>query len=392
MTDLDELPAHASIVVIGGGVIGTSIAFHLAEAGVPDVLLVDRGPLAGGSTSKAAGGVRAQFSDSVNIALGLRGLEAFERFEQRPGFAIDLHQPGYLFLLDNPEDVDTYRASVELQNRMGVASRMLSIDEALRLSPAVNPEGLIAAAYHGRDGYCSPESVTNGYAAGARRHGATIRTGVAVQWMEIESGEITAIATERGIVETQAVVCAAGAWSAEVARMAGVDLPVRPLRRQILVSEPLPVDLQSSFPAGMPMTIDASSTLYAHREGPGLLMGMSYRDESTGFKWEFSHEWDEDLSEAMHRCMPAMTEVGIAHRWVGMYEVTPDHNALLGESSKVSRFLYACGFSGHGFLMGPAVGEIVRDLYLGAQPFVDVSPFATERFAEGLAIKERNIV
>lgn len=392
MTDLDELPAHASIVVIGGGVIGTSIAFHLAEAGVPDVLLVDRGPLAGGSTSKAAGGVRAQFSDSVNIALGLRGLEAFERFEQRPGFAIDLHQPGYLFLLDNPEDVDTYRASVELQNRMGVASRMLSIDEALRLSPAVNPEGLIAAAYHGRDGYCSPESVTNGYAAGARRHGATIRTGVAVQGMEIESGEITAIATERGIVETQAVVCAAGAWSAEVAGMAGVDLPVRPLRRQILVSEPLPVDLQSSFPAGMPMTIDASSTLYAHREGPGLLMGMSYRDESTGFKWEFSHEWDEDLSEAMHRCMPAMTEVGIAHRWVGMYEVTPDHNALLGESSKVSRFLYACGFSGHGFLMGPAVGEIVRDLYLGAQPFVDVSPFATERFAEGLAIKERNIV
>ena len=392
MTNLDELPAHASIVVIGGGVIGTSIAFHLAEAGVPDVLLVDRGPLAGGSTSKAAGGVRAQFSDSVNIALGLRGLEAFERFEQRPAFAIDLHQPGYLFLLDNPEDVDTYRASVELQNRMGVASRMLSIDEALRLSPAVNPEGLIAAAYHGRDGYCSPESVTNGYAAGARRHGATIRTGVAVQGMEIESGEITAIATERGIVETQAVVCAAGAWSAEVARMAGVDLPVRPLRRQILVSEPLPVDLQSSFPAGMPMTIDASSTLYAHREGPGLLMGMSYRDESTGFKWEFSHEWDEDLSEAMHRCMPAMTEVGIAHRWVGMYEVTPDHNALLGESSKVSRFLYACGFSGHGFLMGPAVGEIVRDLYLGAQPFVDVSPFATERFAEGLAIKERNIV
>lgn len=392
MTDPVGLPAHASVVVVGGGVIGTSIAFHLAEAGVPEVLLLDRGPLAGGSTSKAAGGVRAQFSDPVNIALGLRGLEAFEQFGQRPGFAIDLHQPGYLFLLDNPQDVETYQASVAMQNRMGVASRMLSVDEAVQLSPAVNPEAIIAAAYHDRDGYCSPESVTNGYASGARRHGATIRTGVAVLGMKVEAGEITAIVTDCGIVETQAVVCAAGAWSAEIAHMAGVDLPVQPLRRQILVSEPLPVGLRDQFPAGMPMTIDASSTLYAHREGPGLLMGMSYQAETTGFQWEFSNAWDQDLSAAMQRCMPALAEVGIAHRWVGMYEVTPDHNALLGESANVSRFLYACGFSGHGFLMGPAVGEIVRDLYLGRQPFVDVEPFTTERFARGQAISERNIV
>lgn len=392
MTDPVGLPARASVVVIGGGVIGTSIAFHLAEAGVPEVLLLDRGPLAGGSTSKAAGGVRAQFSDPVNIALGLRGLEAFEQFDQRPGFAIDLHQPGYLFLLDSAEDVETYQASVAMQNCMGVASRMLSVDQAVQLSPAVNPEAIIAAAYHDRDGYCSPESVTNGYASGARRHGATIRTGVAVQGMTIDAGEITAIVTDCGIVETQAVVCAAGAWSAEIAHMAGFDLPVLPLRRQILVSEPLPVGIQSQFPAGMPMTIDASSTLYAHREGPGLLIGMSYQSETTGFQWEFSNAWDQDLSAAMQRCMPSLAEVGIAHRWVGMYEVTPDHNALLGESAHISRFLYACGFSGHGFLMGPAVGEIVRDLYLERQPFVDIEPFAAERFARGQQISERNIV
>lgn len=392
MTDPAGLPAKARVVVIGGGVIGTSIAFHLAEAGVPEVLLLERGSLAAGSTSKAAGGVRAQFSDPVNIALGLRGLEAFEQFGKRPGFQIDLQQPGYLFLLDNPADVEAYRASIDLQNRMGVASRMLSVEQAVRLAPAVNPEAIIAAAYHPRDGYCSPESVTYGYASGARRHGATIRTGVAVTGIAVTSGEVTAIVTDHGTVEAGAVVCAAGAWSAEVASMAEVDLPVQPLRRQILVSEPVPESLREVFPAGMPMTIDARSTLYAHREGPGLLMGMSYRAETTGFRWEFSDAWDVDLGNAMQRSMPALAEVGIAHRWVGMYEVTPDHNALLGESASTSRFLYACGFSGHGFLMGPAVGEIIRDLYLGRQPFVDVAEFSAERFARGQQIAERNIV
>lgn len=392
MTDPAGLPAKARVVVIGGGVIGTSIAFHLAEAGVPEVLLLERGSLAAGSTSKAAGGVRAQFSDPVNIALGLRGLEAFEQFGTRPGFQIDLQQPGYLFLLDNPADVEAYQASIDLQNRMGVASRMLSVEQAVQLAPCVNPEAIIAAAYHPRDGYCSPESVTYGYASGARRHGAAIRTGVAVWRITVKSGEVAAVVTDHGTVEAQAVVCAAGAWSAEVASMAGIDLPVQPLRRQILVSEPVPADLRAAFPDGMPMTIDARSTLYAHREGPGLLMGMSYQAETTGFRWEFSDAWDEDLGNAMQRCMPALAEVGIAHRWVGMYEVTPDHNALLGESASISRFLYACGFSGHGFLMGPAVGEIIRDLYLGRQPFVDIGAFSTDRFARGQQIAERNIV
>lgn len=386
------LPERSDVVVIGGGVIGTSIAFHLAEAGVPQVLLLERGSLAGGSTSKAAGGVRAQFSDPVNIALGLRGLQAFEEFGQRPGHQIDLHQPGYLFLLDNQADVEAFGESVELQNRMGVASRMLTVDEALRLSPAVSPDALIAAAFHHRDGYCSPESVTHGYASGARRHGALIRTGVEVQAIQSRDGEVTAVVTGQGAVRTSAVICAAGAWSGQVAALAGIDLPVQPLRRQILVTEPLSPPLAEAFPATMPMTIDASTTLYAHREGPGLLFGMSYQGESPGFAWEFSDDWNADLAAAMQRTMPGLAEVGIAHRWVGMYEVTPDHNALLGESGRLSRFLYACGFSGHGFLQGPAVGEIIRDLYLGQEPFVDVAHFNADRFASGRMIAERNIV
>ena len=371
---------------------GTSIAFHLAEAGVTDVLLLEQAQLGSGSTCKAAGGVRAQFSDPVNIALGLRGLDAFERFPERPGQEIDLRQPGYLFLLTTPEQVAVYEESVALQNGMGVPSRMLTPQEAVALSPAVDPDGLLGAAFHQRDGYCSPESVVLGYATGARRHGATIRTGVTVTGISTDGGEITGVETDQGTVRTGVVVCAAGAWSREVGAMAGVDLPVEPLRRQILISEPLPPSLLDVLPDTVPMTIDAGTTFYFHREGPGLLLGMSYQEEEPGFRNDYSEEWLPTLMEAIAQRAPALLDLGIAHRWVGMYEVTPDHNALLGESGGISRFLYATGFSGHGFLQGPAVGEVIRDLYLGTDTIIDVAPFAADRFASGLRRGEVNIV
>jgi sarcosine oxidase subunit beta len=386
------VPAQASVVIVGGGVMGTSIAFHLAEAGVADVLLLEQAQLGSGSTCKAAGGVRAQFSDPVNIALGLRGLDAFERFPERPGQEIDLRQPGYLFLLTTPEQVAVYEESIGLQNRMGVPSRMLTPQEAVALSPAVDADGLLAAAFHQRDGYCSPESVVLGYATGARRHGATIRTGVTVTGIRSAGGEITAVETDQGTVQTGTVVCAAGAWSREVGALAGVDLPVEPLRRQILISEPLPGDLLALLPDSVPMTIYAGTTFYFHREGPGLLLGMSYQDEEPGFRPEYSEEWLPDLMAAIAVRAPALLDLGIAHRWVGMYEVTPDHNALLGEARGLSRFLYATGFSGHGFLQGPAVGEVIRDLYLGTDTIIDVAPFAADRFASGLSRGEVNIV
>ena len=386
------LPPDAAVVVIGGGVMGTSIAFHLAEAGVGEVLLIEQSDLGSGSTCKAAGGVRAQFSDPVNIALGLRGLDAFEDFPNRPGQEIDLRQPGYLFLLTDPEQVAVYEQSVALQNAMGVPSRIISAEEAKALSPAIDTTGVLAAAFHQRDGYCSPESVVLGYASGARRHGATVRTAVAVTGIDVVDGTITGVRTDHGHVATPTVICAAGAWSRQVGAMAGVDLPVMPLRRQILITEPLDDATRALMPESMPMTIDAASTFYFHREGPGVLLGMSFQSEEPGFHWDYSEEWLPDLVAAMEARCPALLDVGVAHRWTGMYEVTPDHNALVGESSTVSRFLYATGFSGHGFLQGPAIGEVVRDLYLGVAPVVDVAPFTAERFADGGLRGEVNIV
>jgi sarcosine oxidase subunit beta len=371
------------VVVVGGGVMGASIAFHLAEAGVGEVVLVERDQLASGSTSKAAGGVRAQFSDPLNIQLGARSLDAFAAFGTRPGHQIDFRRVGYLFLLSRPEDVATFERSIELQHRLGVPSRLLDPAEARRLSPPVATDGLLAAAFSPDDGLATPEAVVHGYAAGARRHGAHVETGCELLKVRVAGEEITAVVTSRGVVETPALVCAAGAWSRRVGEMVGVDLPVTPSRRQVLLTEPVPW-----LPERLPMTIDLSTSFYFHREGPGLLLGMSLDDEPPGFNLERDDAWIPRLVEAMTRRAPSLAEVGVAGGWAGLYEVTPDHNALIGEAHRPTRFLYATGFSGHGFQQAPAVGEIVRDLYLGHEPFVDVSALAAGRSER----HERNVV
>jgi sarcosine oxidase subunit beta len=382
-----ELPLSASVVVIGGGVIGLSAAYHLARAGVTDVVVLEQSTLGSGSTCKAAGGVRAQFSDPVNIELGQRSLRAYERFADELGQEIDLHKSGYLFLLDDPGDVAAFEANVALQNSLGVPSRMVSAAEAKELSPMVAVDGVLAAAWSPDDGHCTPESVVLGYAAGARRAGARVVQHCAVTGIEAVDGQVRAVVTDGGRIATDTVVCAAGAWSRAVGEMVGVDLPVVPLRRQILTTEPMP-----GLDPATPFTIDFATSLYFHLEGPGLLLGMSDPDERPGFELGRSDAWLPRLGEAIERRVPALAEVGIASGWAGLYEMTPDHNALVGEAAGVSRFLYATGFSGHGFLMGPAIGEVLRDLVLGRTPPVDVTALAVDRFADRGLRPELNIV
>jgi sarcosine oxidase subunit beta len=377
---------HADVVIVGGGVMGTSAAFHLAEAGVERILLLERDELGAGSTSKAAGGVRAQFSDALNIQLGARGLEAFERFAQRPGGEIDLQQVGYLFCLTEPDDLAAFEAAVALQNELGIDSRMLSPAEAAALSPYLATDDLLGAAFHARDGICSPDGVVQGYAAAARRRGAELRTGVTVTAVDADEGGVRAVETDAGRVTTGSVVLVAGAWSEALAATAGVHLPVTPLKRQIVVTQAL------ADPRPTPMTIDAASTFYFHREGPGMLMGLSYDGEEPGFDLTTDDAWLPTLAAAVERRAPALADVGIAHGWAGLYEDSPDHNALIGEAADRPGFFYATGFSGHGFLQGPAVGEVLRDLWLGRAPFVDVGPLSADRFAVGALRPEHHVV
>jgi sarcosine oxidase subunit beta len=383
---MSPLPASAEVVVVGGGVIGTSTAFHLAEAGV-DVCLVEKGELAGGSTSRAAGGFRAQFSDPLNIALGLRSIEAFTRFGERPGHEIDLHQVGYLFLLDREEDVAAFRESTALQNELGVPSRFVDLDEVRRLCPLAGLDGVLAATFCPLDGHASPEAVVQGYAAGARARGAAVETGCAIAGIRIESGEVVAVETSLGVVETGTVVCAAGVWSPEIAALVGIELPVQAYLREVGFTGPA-----QGLPERIPLTVDFSSGLYFHREGPGLLFGMADPEQRPGLDVPSDPAWLEKVIAVAERRLPSLLDMGMAGGWKGYYEVTPDHNALVGEAPAPSRFLYATGFSGHGFLQGPAVGEIVRDLVLGRTPFVDVTPLSTERFAHAAPRPERNVI
>ena len=380
------IPERAEVVVVGGGAVGTSIAFHLAEAGV-DVCLLERDALSSGSTSRAAGGVRTQFSDPLNIAIGKRAVEAFASFAERPGADIDFLQVGYLFLLDREDDVAAFERGVAVQNELGVPSRLVEPAEAGELSPLAGLEGVLAATFCPLDGHASPEAVAQGYAAGARAHGATVVTGCSATGIEVDDGRIERVLTSAGAIATEPVVCAAGVWSPALARTAGVELPVEPIFREVVTTAPA-----DDLPESIPLTVDFSTGFYFHREGPGLLIGMADRNQRPGFDAPTDPSWLEHVTEVAARRAPSFLELGVAHGWKGYYEVTPDHNGLIGESPGVERFLYATGFSGHGFMQAPAIGEIVRDLFLGHEPFVDVSPLSAERFARGDVRPERNVI
>ena len=378
---------RASVVIVGGGVVGTSAAFHLAEAGIDDVLLLEQAELGSGSTVRAAGGFRAQFSDELNIAIALRSIAAFEAFGDRPGWDIGLHQDGYLFLLTTEDEVEVFRRNVGLQRANGVPTEWLTAEQARERSPIIEVDGVLAATYCPLDGHASPESVVQGYAFGARQLGVTIRTGAKVTGIRTEAGRVTGVVTDEGVVSTDTVVCTAGAWSREVAAVAGVDLPVTPVLRPVWFTEPVP-----DLPPGLPMTVDFTTGFYFHPEGPGLLFGMADPDQPPGFDQRMRDDWLERVGGVMERRAPAMLEMGVAGGWTGFYEVSPDHNALIGRAEEVEGFVYGTGFSGHGFLQSPAVGEILRDLVLGNAPFVDVSPLSASRFGRAEIRRERAIV
>jgi sarcosine oxidase, subunit beta len=380
------LPRSAEAVVVGGGVIGASVAFHLAEAEVEGVVLVERGEIASGSSGAGAGGVRAQFSDPLNVELGRRSLEAFAGFGERPGGDIGLERPGYLFVLTREEDVAEFEHSAALQNALGVPTVMLTAPAAAKHCPVLMTDDVLAASFCPWEGYARPRSVALEYARAARRLGAHVASGCELLALESDRGEIRAAVTSGGTIATRVVVCAAGAWSRGIGRLAGVDLPVTPYPRQIVHTASAP-----ERGDGLPFTIDFATFFYFRPYDDGVLMGMREATEPS-FDAPSDPGFRDRLLAVARRRAPALAELPIAGGWGGLYESTPDDNALIGEAAGPSRFLYATGFSGHGFLQAPATGEIVRDLFLGRAPFVDVAPLSAERFGAGDGRAERNIV
>jgi sarcosine oxidase subunit beta len=389
----------AEVVIVGGGCMGASVAYHLAERGMTDVVLIEREPQLGtASTGRNAGGFRHQFSHPANIELSKESIALFARFQDAVGFPIDFWPDGYLFLLSSPQSVDSFRANVALQRSHGVAVDWLTPDEAATLCPGLDVTGVAAATFCASDGIADPNGVTMGFARAAQARGVEIRRGEEVTGIDVANGHIASVTTSAGSISTRRIVNAAGPWAAEVGRMAGLEVPVAPERRHIFIAQPpgggswdAPAH-HGAVPANRLMVIDFESTFYFHREGAGLLFGMGDPDEQPGFditvKWDFL---PRVIDVAVHR-LPALADAAVSHAWAGLYEMTPDHNPIIGPAPSLDGFFTIAGFSGHGFQHSPAAGRILADLITGRDPRFDVSPFAPERFVGKTAASEATVV
>ncbi len=377
----------ADVVIAGGGVMGCALAYQLSRRGV-DVLLLERETLGSQSTAKCAGGVRQQFSMEANVRLQMRSIRMFEHFEEETGHAIDFRQIGYLFVLTLPQHVEDFRANLEMWHRLGLnEARWVGADEAARMVPVLNVEDVLGCTFCPSDGIASPADVTAGYAAVARRQGARLREGVAVTGVDVVEGRVTGVHTTAGDVATRVLFDCAGAWAPSIGRMVGLEIPVLPYRRQIVVTGTFP-----QVPRDTPMTVDFQTSFYFHPEGDGVLIGMSDRAEPPGFETEVNWDFLERTFEQVAVRAPALTGAGVKTAWAGLYETTPDHQAILGPVAEVEGFWCACGFSGHGFMQAPAAALLLSQELLDKRTEVDISPFTFARFTQGSLVREKNVI
>ncbi|MEP7357227.1 MAG: FAD-binding oxidoreductase [Anaerolineales bacterium] len=385
---MNELPASAEVVVVGGGVMGASTAYHLVKAGVRGVVLLERESFFGqGATGRCAGGIRHQFATEINIRLSQHSLRMLDELEGETGQPALVRKCGYLFVLTRPEDVAAFERNVALQHALGVPTEWLTGSEVRqRLPQCVFPDAL-GGTYLAADGLADPNSVVMAYINAGRRLGARCLTDIGVIGLETSGGRMTAVQTTAGRIAAGAVVDAAGPWSAPLAQIAGVDLPVEPLRRQILTTTSLP-GLAPDFP----FVIDFAQSLYFHPEGEGLLTGMSNTGEAPGFDQTVDPDWELVHLEAAAQRLPLLEQAGVASRWAGLYEVTPDAHPILG-ATPVAGFYVVTGFSGHGFMHGPICGRLMAELITEGQTrTLDISSLALSRFAENKSMAEYNVV
>ena len=384
-----DLPQRADVVIIGGGVMGTSTAYHLAKKGVKNVVLIEKQPFFGMmSTGQCAGGIRHQFSSEINIRFSIESIKMLERFPEEMDQDIDLRFTGYLFLLTQEEDVAAFRKNVALQHSLGVMTQWLEPDEIARMVPLVNIEGVLAGTFYERDGLCDPSGVVQGYVKNARRLGAKLFTETEATGIRMEGNRITAVETNRGVIETPVVVNACGAWAPHIGQMVGVDIPIEPIRRQIVVTTPIP-----EIPPDFPFVIFFREALYFHREGEGILTGKSNPNETPGYKLDVDPEWELiHMEEAMYR-LPVLEQAGLLTHWAGLYEMTPDHHPILGRIPTVEGFYVMAGFSGHGFMHGPVAGLLMaEEIVEGKAHTIDIEPFRYDRFLVGELKPEYNVV
>jgi sarcosine oxidase, subunit beta len=377
----------ADVVIIGGGVMGASIAYHLAKEKIRVVLLERESRLGTGATGRCSGGVRHQFSNPANVKLSLASLRKLRAMPEELDCEIDMHFDGYLFLISSEKGLENFRASAAMQNALDVSTEILTPDQIARLVSHVNLDDVLAGSYSREDGVADPHGVTSGYASAAKKLGAEITLSSDVVAIKKQGSRITSVCTPTDEIATSMVVNAAGPWSASVGEMAGVAVPVEPYRRHVFITHGFP-----EVPRNHIFVIDFETSFYFHREGEGVLMGMSDPDEPSSFIDAVDWNFLDRVTDVGVRRFPPLAKASIRRAWAGLYEVTPDANPIIGEATQLPGFFLATGFSGHGFMHGPVVGELVADLILRRQPQIDISSFSPDRFSRTAARPEVNVV
>ena len=378
----------AEVVIVGGGVVGLSIAYHLARLGGRGIVVLEREDVLGsGSTGRCAGGIRLQFGTEVNIRLSQWSLGFLKRMPDETGADPGLHQNGYLFLTADAQNAEALRRNLHVQQGLGVPARSLSPDEVSARFPYVAAQGLLGATFCPEDGYADPHAVVQGLSRSARALGVSIRLGAEVTGIRVADGRVEGVETGAGPLLAPVVVNAAGPFAARVGRMAGAEVPVQPVRRQIHATAPHP-----GLPGDMPMVIDFDTSSYVRGDGAGLLMGASDPAEPPSFRTDPDDGALVLLAETIMRRIPRLGDARVLRGWAGLYEVTPDENGVLGPVPEVAGFYLANGFSGHGFQHAPAVGRVLAEMILGQPPTIDVSALGVTRFREGRLIRESAVV
>lgn len=369
----------ADVLIIGGGIVGLSIAYHLARRGARGVVVLERaGQVGTGSTAKATGGIRHQFSTEINVRLTQLSLPAFARFEEEMGEPVDFVQHGYLFVTTRAERAEVMRAGLRLQQHLGVPSRWVAPDEAAVLFPDLRVDDLIGGTFCALDGSASPYGAVQGYLRRCRALGVRVLTDHEVVGIEVFAGRVRGVRTASGAFACPVVVNAAGPRARDVAAMAGVDLPVHPYRRQVFVMAPV-----AGLHRGAPLTVDLDTEWYLHQDRSGALyMGGTDKDTRPGLEEVVDWNGFDAVAQAALRRVPRTRDARVARAYAGIRSLTPDLHAILGSVAQVAGFYCANGFSGHGFMHAPAVGQLLAEEILdGRATTLDTSPLSLSRFA-----------
>jgi sarcosine oxidase subunit beta len=381
---MSEFPEESQVVIIGSGIIGAAVAYYLTRKGIGDVLVLEQGEIGSqGATSACLGGLRTQFSTAVNIRFSLISRKVYQRFKEEFGVDPGFKSYGYLFLATTSKQLRVLKSTSCMMTNFDLPIELLSPQEVSRRWPFIRVDDLSGGSYTKEDGFYSPIEILQAYVKKARQGGTVFMEKVQVTGISIKNNSAVGIQTKDGHnIKTGIVVNAAGPWAGRVASMAGLDLPIGPLKRHLFFT-----DTFHEIPEVFPMVIDVDSGWYMKREGRGLILGGPTGSKS--FSQHVDFDAEEWTAEKSIQRIPALERAKIIRGWVGHYEMTPDHHGVIGAFPELRNFICVAGFSGHGFQHAPATGMIVAELIAnGKAETEDIFPLRPTRFRENDLIHE----